>query len=628
MKIVKNTEVTINDGFWHMRQQLNHEKTAYSVMEQFQNTGRFDAFRCDWKEGDEPAPHIFWDSDIAKWIESVAYIIEKQPDHKLEQLTDWVIDRIEENRDPTGYYNSYFLTVDPKGRWQNRDAHELYCAGHLIEAAVAYYEATGKRKFLSLMEDYADYIYQVFVEEHSANFITPGHEEIELALLRLYRCTRKEKYLELSRFFVDSRGRGDARDAGYNEETHLGEREQVPAYGCVNRRHTQSHLPVREQTTAEGHAVRACYLYTAMADLASETGDEKLLAVCKAIFENIVTKRMYVTGGIGSTPIGEAFTVDYDLPNRLAYNETCAAIALCMFAHRMLASEPDGIYSDTFERALYNGFLSSTSLDGVSFFYENPLAISLMKNGRDVATDEQERHPITQRVKVFVCSCCPPNISRFVASLGSYLYTYDEDTVYVHQYMASTASFAGIRVTQVTDYPNNGCIRLKVQGTKKIALRIPGWCEKYTITHNGNSMTPPIKKGYAYINLNDGENTILLDLTMEVQLIEASPYVEEDAGRVALTCGPLVYCLEGVDNEGPLGDIRISSDETYTQEYDPLFHTNVIYTNGYRRDTSSFASKLYRISEADLQSVKLTFIPYFGFANRGESDMRVWILKK
>ena len=374
--------------------------------------------------------------------------------------------------------------------------------------------------------------------------------------------------------------------------------------------------------------MRACYLYTAMADLASETGDEKLLAVCKAIFENIVTKRMYVTGGIGSTPIGEAFTVDYDLPNRLAYNETCAAIALCMFAHRMLASEPDGIYSDTFERALYNGFLSSTSLDGVSFFYENPLAISLMKNGRDVATDEQERHPITQRVKVFVCSCCPPNISRFVASLGSYLYTYDEDTVYVHQYMASTASFAGIRVTQVTDYPNNGCIRLKVQGTKKIALRIPGWCEKYTITHNGNSMTPPIKKGYAYINLNDGENTILLDLTMEVQLIEASPYVEEDAGRVALTCGPLVYCLEGVDNEGPLGDIRISSDETYTQEYDPLFHTNVIYTNGYRRDTSSFASKLYRISEANLQSVKLTFIPYFGFANRGESDMRVWILKK
>ena len=626
MNMVKNGDVTVNGGVWYMRQQLNHEKTTYSVMEQFQNTGRFDAFRCDWKEGDEPAPHIFWDSDIAKWIESVAYIIEKEPDQKLEELSDWVIDRIAENRDECGYYNSYFLTVDPQGRWQNRDAHELYCAGHLIEAAVAYYEATGKHKFLSLMEEYADYIYRVFAEEHSASFTTPGHEEIELALVRLYRCTGKEKYLKLAQFFIDSRGGGVAREIDYQEETHA--KEQVPTHGYKNSRYAQDHLPVREQTTAEGHAVRAGYLYTAMADLACETGDQKLLSACKAVFENIVTKRMYVTGSTGSTPVGEAFTVDYDLPNRLAYNETCAAIALCFFAHRMLCAEPDAIYADTFERALYNGFLSSTSLDGVSFFYENPLTVDLKKNERNVATVEKERHPITQRVKVFSCSCCPPNITRFVASLGSYLYTYDKDTVYVHQYMASTASFAGIGVSQETDYPNNGRIVLKAHGAKKIALRIPGWCETYTIVHNGETISPPIEKGYAYLSLADGENTILLDFVMEAKLVEASPYLEEDAGRVALTCGPLVYCLEGVDNEGPLGDIRISPDEDYSLKYDPFFHANVIHAEGYRRDPSDFAEQLYQTCGTNLQKTNLKFIPYFGFANRGESDMRVWILKK
>ncbi len=296
---VNHKDVFLDDGFWWHKQELINEKTIYAVMDRFKETGRFDAFKFDWKEGQPNQPHCFWDSDIAKWMESVAYILEKKEDPTLEATVDELVDLIEANQDENGYFNIFYTVIEPHNRWKNRSGHELYTAGHLIEAAIAYYYATGKDKFLRLMCKFADHIEQVFKINQSATFATPGHEEIELALVKLYRCTQETRYLELAKFFVDNRG--------------CNTKDQFDSW--VNSKYTQSHLPVREQTTAEGHAVRAVYLYSGMADLALEYNDTALFNACHTIFDNIINKRMYITGGIGSTQVGEAFTIDYDLPN-------------------------------------------------------------------------------------------------------------------------------------------------------------------------------------------------------------------------------------------------------------------------------------------------------------------------
>ena len=309
-------QVEIKRGFWERMQMLNRKFTIYSVWERFKETGRFDAFKFDWKEGLPNKPHIYWDSDVAKWIEGVSYILEKEPDSALEKAVDEIVDLIEKHQDENGYFNIYFTVCHPEKRFQKRTEHELYCAGHLMEAAVAYYNATKKDRFLKAMCRYADHIELVFVKNKSAAFITPGHEEIELALVKLYHCTGEIRYLELAKFFVDQRGLRDENALESNPEG-------IPQYyDSVNRRNCQSHIPVREQATAEGHCVRACYLYSAMADLAKIYADQGLLNACKKIFENITQKRMYITGGIGSSYVGEAFTIDYDLPNKNAYAET------------------------------------------------------------------------------------------------------------------------------------------------------------------------------------------------------------------------------------------------------------------------------------------------------------------
>ena len=355
MEFIGFDKVSLESGFLHEKQKLNREVTLDAVYNRFYETGRFDAFKCDWKEGMEKQPHYYWDSDVAKWMEAVAYILKKESNPELEAKVENLIDEIEKNQSPDGYFNIFFTVIEPDKRFFERTAHELYCAGHLFEAAVAYFECTGKDRFLKLMEKYADHIIRVFVEEKTAKFITPGHEEIELALVRMYSATKKKKYLDLAKFFIDNRGYAEAEKEYYS----------------------QSHLPVREQKTAEGHAVRACYLYAAMADVAYETGDTELYEVCKTLFADIVNKKMYITGGIGSTRKGEAFTVPYDLKNDKAYAETCAAISLMFFAHRMMRFENDAKYADVIERVLYNGMISGLSLDGTSFFYENPLEIDL-----------------------------------------------------------------------------------------------------------------------------------------------------------------------------------------------------------------------------------------------------------
>lgn len=608
------SQVNITGGFWHERQELNRDVTLDSVREQFENTGRFAAFKFDWQEGQPNRPHIFWDSDVAKWLESAAYILENNENKTLEAYVDNVVDLIEKNQDENGYFNIYFTVCEPDNRFTNRNAHELYCAGHLIEAAVAYYEATGKDKFLKSMCKYADHIEKVFKIDDSAEYSTCGHEEIELALVKLYHCTGEKRYLELSKHFVDIRG------TAASKEVIAGE----------NDIYLQDHLPVREQTTAEGHSVRAGYLFSAMADLSKEYADKELFEACQRLFGNMTEKRMYITGGVGSTSSGEAFTVDYDLPNASAYAETCAAIALYMFANRMSRNEANSIYADAAERAMYNGIISGISLDGRSFFYENPLEINLFD--RSLPQKAKNRFPITQRLEVFGCSCCPPNMTRFIASLGENIYSYDKDTVFAHHFMDSKAVFEldgkAVQIEQKTDYPNDGKVQFKLKNMKgkTFAVRIPGWCGQYSITVDGELISPDVEAGYAYIDCEEYDVEICYEMDIRPRWLEANGHVYECAGMVALQRGPVIYCAEATDNGDELWSLRVDVCVEVKEQFEPSLELFALKTEGYKK-TDSKAKELYAPVGEGYEPQTIKFIPYYAFANRGESDMRVWMLK-
>ena len=607
------SNVDITGGFWAVRQRQNRDVTLESVRQQFEKTGRFDAFKCDWHEGMPHRPHIFWDSDVAKWIESAAFILQKEKDKTLEKYVDNVVELIEKNQHDDGYFNIFFTVIEPNERWQHRMEHELYCAGHLIEAAVAYHYATGKDKLLCCMCRYAGYIEKVFKLDGSAEFTTPGHEEIELALVKLYHCTGEKRYLELSKFFIDARG------AATSKEVIDGD----------NDAYIQDHLPVREQTTAEGHSVRACYLYSGMADIAREYGDESLLFACEKLFDNIIKKRMYITGGIGSTRDGERFTGDYDLPNDTAYAETCASISLAMFASRMSLISTDSIYADIVERTLYNGIISGISLDGKAFFYENPLEINL--TDRQIPTKACKNRPITQRVEVFSCSCCPPNMTRFTASVGSLIYSCSDDTVFVHQFMDSCARFdmgAGkAEVTQKTDYPASGRVEFTLRGLcgKKIAVRVPSWCDSYSF----DGAKAEVKSGYAYIDISSDSFSFAYSMTIVPKWYEASAKVWADAGRVALTRGPVIYCMEGIDNFSELWTLYADIFLPVEEYEDAKLGAICLKAAGYRKaDCNCSHAKLYHPVSGNYLPAKLKFIPYYAFANRGETDMAVWVNKQ
>lgn len=596
--------VTITGGMWKQKQALLRKTTAMAIYDRFKETGRIDAFRCDWKEGMPNKPHVYWDSDVAKWIEGVAYLTEKKREPKLEKLADSIIDNLVKNQGEDGYYNSYYLVVEPEKRFTNRNNHELYCAGHLMEAAVAYYKATGKRKLLDAMCRYADYIEKRFRIDRDTGFTTPGHEEIELALVRLYTCTGEKRYLELAAFFLNERGK---------RPEPLGDDDRViPPY-------VQSHLPVRQQFEAEGHAVRAVYLYCGMADIAEKTGDKELLSACQKLFDDIVTKKMYITGGIGSSYVGEAFTVPYDLSNLLAYTESCAALGLALFASRMQRLDLDSKYADTIERILYNGFLSSISLDGRSFFYENPMEIVPYLHTRDKGNMGNNMHwPQMQRSEVFSCSCCPPNILRFIASVGNLLYSSDDTTLYVNQFISSesdvTVGNRTYHITQKTRYPENGAVHLTVRGGDlRVAVRIPGWCDSYT----GQT-----EKGYAFFSLKDGE-TLHLDFKMKVRFMEARPEAVFDCGRYAVMRGPVVYCMESLDNGASLRDVRLDSHARFTYERHEDLGVPCLRVRAYRRKWEESAP-LYAVRHNSLTEFRATLIPYYAFANREACEMQVW----
>ena len=621
--------VIIEEGFWGERLRVNREITLPIEYKQCKVTGRIDAFKLDWKPGDRASPHIFWDSDLAKWIEAASYSIATNPDPKLENRLNQVIDLVVSAQQEDGYLNVHFTVVAPGKRWLNlRDEHELYCAGHLMEAAVAHYQATGKRKLLDAMCRYADYIGSVFGRAHGKKRGYPGHEEIELALVKLYRTTGARTYLDLAKYFIDERGR--TPPFFDKEAKQRGEPSSGRKHGGYDS--LQAHAPVKEQKTAEGHAVRACYLYAGMADVAAETEDKKLLTACRTLWSNIVETRMYIHGGIGSTRFGERFTLDYDLPNEDAYAETCAAIALVFFAHRMLQIEPDRQYSDVMERALYNGVISGVSLDGKRFFYDNYLA-----SFPGIHTFTGQKSPVRQ--KWFGCACCPPNIARLLASFGQYVYSQSESSIFVHLFADGEVTLhvrrQEVKLVQQTQYPWSETVKILVSPaapvTFTLAIRIPGWCKDARVTVNSDpvAIDAHIRKGYLKLRrIWKKGDTVELRLAMPVERMEAHPSVRHDCGRIALQRGPVVYCLEETDNGKDLNDVIFpgNSKLVVKKRSSGLFKgIPVISGKAFRRDKGGWQGTLYRATLSRHLPCGLVAIPYFMWANRGEGEMVVWI---
>ncbi len=615
------TQVRLSDRFWAPRIEVNRTVTLPKEYAMCESTGRIAAFDLRWKKGDPNPPHIFWDSDVAKWIEAAAYSLATHPDPELDALLDSVIARIAKAQRRDGYLNTHYIVFERAGldrRWTNlRDNHELYCAGHLIEAAVAHYQATGKRRLLDVVCRYADYIGSVFGRGRNKLRGYCGHEEIELALIKLYRATGEKRYLKLAHYFVDERGR---RPHYFDIEARR--RGEDPArFRFRTYEYNQSHLPVREQSVVAGHAVRAMYLYSAMADLANETGDESLLAACERIWHSVTDARMYLTGGIGPSASNEGFTVAYDLPDETAYAETCAAIGMVFWNHRLLQFDGDGKYADVMERALYNGTISGVSLDGARFFYENPLA------------SRGDHH----RQDWFDCACCPPNIARLIASVAGYFYSTsgDGDGIWAHLYASGRAEVNdwGVVIEQHTDYPWDGRVEfaLKLERPRSFALylRIPGWCDRYTLRVN-RSIVPDPRPRNGYIAVERewrSGDKVILDLDMPVRLIRANPNVRQMVGRVAIQRGPIVYCLESVDNPvTPLDRISLPLgmkwDVVHRQD---LLGGVTILRGTARVDDASWGGGLYAPARPIARRpIEITAVPYCVWDNREPGEMRVW----
>lgn len=581
---------------------------------------------------------VFQDSDLAKWLEAVGYSLSCNPDPQLEEWADEVIEYIEKAQQKDGYLNTFFTLKRPEEKWSNLlECHELYCAGHMMEAAVAYYNATGKRKLLDVVCRFADHIDEVFGEEEGKLHGYDGHEEIELALVKLYKATGKEKYLNLSRYFIDERGKEPSffieewekrgKTAFWNPSDH----------SKPDISYNQAHIPVREQTEAIGHAVRAVYLYSGMADIAALKRDEGLKKACKALWNNIVTRQMYITGGIGSTHIGEAFTFDYDLPNDTVYQETCASIGLFFFAHRMLLMEAEGSYGDVMERALYNSIISGMGFDGRSFFYVNPMEVWPEASEKN----PDRKHVMPVRQKWYGCACCPPNLARLLLSLRQYIYTYSGNTLYTHLYIPSKAEVAvgenKITLEQNTGYPWDGGIRIKLGLEKEmehtLSFRIPGWCRSFSLLVNGEALSCEGRTAKGFVSVSrlwkDGDE-IVIRMDMPVEIIQSHPEVRANAGKVAIMRGPLVYCLEEEDNGTNLSALSINTDTDFqvTAEASLMKGAVSLTGNGFRTKEIGWENSLYQPYRKEEEETEIKAIPYFLWGNRKKGEMLVWMNHK
>jgi DUF1680 family protein len=588
-------QVKIRDEFWSPRIAVNRKTTVEANLHQCEVTGRIKNFAIAGKlEKGKHQGELYNDSDVYKVIEGIAYTLASKRDADLEKRTDAIIAKIAAAQQPDGYLNTYYTLVKPKERWRNiQFGHELYCAGHLIEAAVAYHQATGKSKLLDVARKFADHIDNVFGPKKRLE--ASGHEEIELALVKLYHATKEKRYLKLARFFLDIRGQG-------NKRRLFGE-------------YAQDHKPIRKQTEVTGHAVRAMYLYSAMADVAALTGDKELLTALDKIWHDVVDRKMYITGGIGPSAHNEGFTVPYDLPNDSAYAETCAAIGMALWNHRMFLMSGDGKYADILEREVYNGLLSGVSLSGDRFFYVNPLG-SVGKH---------------HRVEWFGCSCCPTNIVRYIPGMGERVYATRGNSLWTVLYMGNETTVAlpdgKVKLTEKTKYPWQGKVEITVRPEKSFAfdvnLRVPGWCKlQPALSINGEKVKfRKAAKGYVRISRTwKAGDVITLELPMRVERVHAHPKVKADVGRVALQRGPVVYCLEGVDNHGQVRNLCLPVKAWLTSVFVENLLRGVVVVQGQALAVTRDKKKKLVTRRVEFQAV-----PYAIWDNRAAGPMVVWL---
>ncbi len=611
------TSVKVSEGFWGQRLQASREVTIPLAFSKCEETGRYDNFvrAAHPDENYQIGGFPFDDTDVYKTIEGASYLLQTYPDKKLEQYIDSVLSIVAMGQEPDGYLNTA-RSMNPKHphewmgpeRWMyvKYSSHELYNLGHMIEGAVAYYQATGKRQFLDIAIRYADCICKNIGRGEGQLRIVPGHEIVEMALVRLYLATGEKKYLDQAGFFVEERGKTDSRDA-----------------------YRQSHLPVLEQDEAVGHAVRAEYFYAGVADVAAVTGDTAYIAAIDRIWENIVSKKLYITGGVGARHDGEAFGDNYELPNHTAYCETCAAIGNVYTNYRLFLLHGEAKYFDVLERTLYNGLISGVSLDGGAFFYPNPLA----------------SHGDYSRKPWFGCACCPSNISRFIPSLPGYVYAVKDDQLFVNLYLQNRAELKvnnrKVTLSQQTAYPWNGDIRLTVEkgsGDFTLRLRIPGWVQGevvpsdlytyadgqklgYRVTVNGEEVQGELKEGYCNIARRWKKGDVVqLHFDMEPRLVKAHDNVWADRGRMAVERGPLVYCAEWKDNDFDIHNILLNRRPTFQVVEKP----DLLY--GIRQITTPVQTLEFdKAGNLTPQMKTLTLIPYYAWAHRGEGDMAVWL---
>lgn len=563
---------------------------------------------------------VFQDSDTAKWLEAVAYSLMHRPDAVLEQQADEIIDLIGRAQQPDGYLNTYFTVEKPDGKWKNlQEGHELYCSGHMIEAAIAYYEATGKTALLDIVKKNADLICSIFGEDKTEGI--PGHPEIELALVRLYRTTGDARYLHQAEYFINQRGKNPAF---YREEKA---KRDFIIWGMdtEDTDYSQMSRPVREEANAVGHSVRAVYLYTGMAMAARETGDSTLISACQRMWNSIVTKRMYLTGGIGSSPFGESFTMDYDLPNDTAYNETCASIALMFFAREMAAITHDASYIDVMEQALYNTVLAGIQLDGTHFFYTNPLEADPYYAKKL----PELRHIYARRPKWHACACCPPNAARLIASLDRYSWHISEETCYSDLFIGGTLKTEqGICIETQTGYPFENTVTYQITETKtalRLAIRIPAWSRETAISINEVPQKLCIENGYAILDSVSCGDKIVLTLDLSPRKVYSNLRVAANLGKCALMAGPLVYCFEDTDNQNALEALLVDRSASPFADCAPSGLDSAVrslHINGFQLKGPD---SLYSTEEPSAVPQILTAIPYYAWGNRETGKMKVWM---
>ena len=580
---VNFSDVKIVDNFWSPRLQSHKDVTLGVCIDQIENqTGRIRNFENAALKQGEHSGIFFDDSDVYKALEGMAYSLQNNPDPALEAKCDEWIAKFAAAQQEDGYINTFYTLTGLDKRWTDMDKHEMYCAGHMIEAGVAYYNVTGKRTLLDVCIKMVDHMMSKFGP--GKEDWVPGHEEIELALVKLYQTTGEKKYLDFAEWLLDERGKG------------LGIRDGKPWHA----EYYQDDKPVREMTDIAGHAVRAMYLYCGMADVAAYTGDQGYIDALNRLWDDVVLRNMYITGGIGQSAHNEGFTDDYSLPNLTAYCETCASVGMVLWNWRMNQFTGDSKYVDVMERSMYNGALAGISLKGDTFFYVNPLE-SLGDHHRQAW---------------YGCACCPSQICRFLPSIGNYIYGVSDNAIWVNLYIGnqSTVKYGNKELTlaQETNYPWEGAVKLTV-GTKsavnaEIRLRIPGWCKSYSIKVNGTEATPSVEAGYAVLpgKWKDGD-VIELNMDMSVQVVAADPRTKEDEGMRAIQRGPLVYCIEEVDNPDDFDGLVISENA----EFETTFEKDLL--NGVVTIDAKVGDK------------ELKYIPYYSWDNREAGKMKVWV---